>query len=190
VSTISVSSIVSATRPRTSADQPASVDRHDAPATADVHRAVDPTQFAELVALGRSGAVVVSKTVWMLAPADEQRSVRAVDLFVRSDADQLKELVARIDRGELIVDIAERVPLADLASVHARATAGTLSGKDNAGDAIDSLRDRRPVRQIGRHADGTRRRQLARRARTPREREVLNANWTPSHSMSSSKASL
>lgn len=32
-------------------------------------------------------------------------------------------------RGELTVDVAERVPMAELASVHARAAAGTLSGK-------------------------------------------------------------
>jgi NADPH:quinone reductase-like Zn-dependent oxidoreductase len=73
--------------------------------------------------------VVVSTTVWMPAPADEARGVRAIDLFVRSDAKQLSELVARVDRGELHVDVAERVPLTDLASIHARAAAGTLSGK-------------------------------------------------------------
>jgi NADPH:quinone reductase-like Zn-dependent oxidoreductase len=55
--------------------------------------------------------------------------VRAIDLFVRSDAKQLSELVARVNRGELHVDVAERVSLTDLASVHARAAAGTLSGK-------------------------------------------------------------
>jgi NADPH:quinone reductase-like Zn-dependent oxidoreductase len=62
-------------------------------------------------------------------PADEGRGVRGVDLYVRSDAAQLSELVARVDRGELTVDVAERVPLDDLASVHARAAAGTLAGK-------------------------------------------------------------
>ena len=38
-------------------------------------------------------------------------------------------LVARVDRGELVVDVAERVALPDLASVHDRAAAGTLPGK-------------------------------------------------------------
>jgi len=90
---------------------------------------IDPTEFAALVALVRSGGVVVSTTVWMPTPADEKRNVRAVDLYVRSDRDQLTELVARVDRGELVVDVAEHVPLADLASVHARAMAGTISGK-------------------------------------------------------------
>jgi NADPH:quinone reductase-like Zn-dependent oxidoreductase len=90
---------------------------------------IEPEQFAALVALVRDGGVVVSTTVWMPAPADEARGVRAVDMFVRSDAEQLAELVARVDRGELRVEVAERVPLAELATVHARATAGELSGK-------------------------------------------------------------
>jgi len=34
-----------------------------------------------------------------------------------------------VDSGALTVDVAERVPLTDLASVHSRAAAGTLSGK-------------------------------------------------------------
>jgi NADPH:quinone reductase-like Zn-dependent oxidoreductase len=90
---------------------------------------IDPAEFTALAALVRNGGVVVSTTVWMPAPADEERGVRAVDLFVRSDAAQLSELVARVDRGELTVDVAERVALADLGSVHARAAAGTLAGK-------------------------------------------------------------
>lgn len=90
---------------------------------------IDPAQFAALATRVRDGGVVVSTTVWMPAPADEQRGVRAVDLFVRSDTTQLSELVARVDRGELTVDVAERVPLSELASVHARAAAGTVAGK-------------------------------------------------------------
>ena len=90
---------------------------------------IEPAEFAALVALVRDGGVVVSTTVWMPAPADKDRDVRAIDLYVRSDAGQLAELVARVDRGELIVDVAERVPMTDLASVHTRAAAGTLRGK-------------------------------------------------------------
>ncbi|QJY47423.1 NADP-dependent oxidoreductase [Pseudonocardia broussonetiae] len=90
---------------------------------------IDPARFAALTALVRDGGVVVSTTVWMPAPADEDRGVRAVDLYVRSDPAQLSELVARVDRGELTVDVAERVALAELAPVHARAAAGTLPGK-------------------------------------------------------------
>jgi len=90
---------------------------------------IDPAEFTALAALVRDGGVVVSTTVWMPAPADAERDVRAIDLFVRSDATQLSELVARVDRGELTVDVTERVPLADLGAVHANAAAGTLAGK-------------------------------------------------------------
>ncbi|MEV0407076.1 NADP-dependent oxidoreductase [Actinoallomurus sp. NPDC050550] len=90
---------------------------------------VDPAQLAALVALIRPGGVLVNTTVWMPAPADEERGVRGIDLFVRSDAEQLSRLVALIDRGELRVDVAERVPLAELPALHARTTTGALSGK-------------------------------------------------------------
>lgn len=90
---------------------------------------IDPATFAALAGLVRDGGVVVGTTVWMPAPADEERGVRGVDVYVRSDAGQLSELVARVDRGELAVDVAERVPLKELPSVHARATAGALPGK-------------------------------------------------------------
>ncbi|MCF7551926.1 NADP-dependent oxidoreductase [Pseudonocardia sp. WMMC193] len=90
---------------------------------------LDPDEFTALAALVRDGGVVVSATVWMPAPADEERGVRAIDMCVRSDVAQLSELVARVDRGELTVDVAERVPLVDLPQVHARAAAGTLAGK-------------------------------------------------------------
>ncbi|WP_410605826.1 NADP-dependent oxidoreductase [Amycolatopsis sp. lyj-90] len=90
---------------------------------------VTPEQLAALVTLARSGGVVVNTTVWMPAPSDEERGVRGIDLFVRSDAGQLAELVARVDSGELRVDVAERVPLADLAALHARAAEGAVHGK-------------------------------------------------------------
>jgi NADPH:quinone reductase-like Zn-dependent oxidoreductase len=90
---------------------------------------VSPEQLAALATLVRDGGVIVNTTVWMPAPSDEARGVRGIDLYVRSDAQQLSELVDRVDRGDLVVDVAERVALADLASVHARAAAGTLKGK-------------------------------------------------------------
>ena len=90
---------------------------------------VTPEQLTALAGLVRDGGVVVNTTVWMPAPSDEARGVRGIDLYVRSDAGQLAELVARVDAGELVVDVAERVALPDLASVHARAAAGTLAGK-------------------------------------------------------------
>ena len=90
---------------------------------------ITPEQFSALAARVGDGGVVVNTTVWMPAPSDEARGVRGIDLYVRSDAQQLSELVSRVDRAELVVDVAERVALSDLASVHARAAAGTLTGK-------------------------------------------------------------
>ncbi|MFD0684453.1 NADP-dependent oxidoreductase [Actinomadura fibrosa] len=90
---------------------------------------IDPDTFAALARLVGDGGVVVSTTVWMPAPTDPDRNVRGINIFVRSDTDQLAELVKRVDRGELTVEVTERVPLADLQSVHARAAAGTLTGK-------------------------------------------------------------
>ena len=90
---------------------------------------IDPEQFTALVARVRDGGVVVNTTVWMPAPSDEDRGVRGIDLYVRSDATELAELSARVDRGELVVDVAERVPMTDLVSVHTRAAAGALTGK-------------------------------------------------------------
>jgi len=62
-------------------------------------------------------------------PADDERGVRGAGVFVRSDAEQLSRLAALVDGGELRVDVAERVPLAELPAVHAKAAAGELSGK-------------------------------------------------------------
>ncbi len=50
-------------------------------------------------------------------------------VFVRSDAALLAELIARVDAGDLQIDVAERRPLADLAAVHDEAVAGRLAGK-------------------------------------------------------------
>ena len=90
---------------------------------------VAPEQLAALTGLVRDGGALVNTTVWMPAPSDEARGVRGIDLFVRSDAAQLAELVGRVDRGELRVEVAERVPLAELPALHARAASGALPGK-------------------------------------------------------------
>ena len=90
---------------------------------------VQPEQLAALAARVADGGVVVSTTVWMPAPSEESRGVRGIDVYVRSDAAQLAGLVERVDRGELVVDVAERVGLAELPSVHARAATGRLAGK-------------------------------------------------------------
>lgn len=90
---------------------------------------ISPEQFSALAARVSDGGIIVNTTVWMPAPSDEARGVRGIDLFVRSDAAVLAELSARVDRGELTVNIGERVPMADLASVHTRADDGSLAGK-------------------------------------------------------------
>jgi NADPH:quinone reductase-like Zn-dependent oxidoreductase len=90
---------------------------------------VEPAELTALADLVRPGGVVVNTTVWMPAPHDEERGVRGIDVFVRNDAEQLSRLVALVDSGELRVDVAQRVPLAELPAVHAQAAAGTLAGK-------------------------------------------------------------
>ncbi|MFD1364331.1 NADP-dependent oxidoreductase [Actinoplanes sichuanensis] len=90
---------------------------------------IDPAQLAALLDLIRPGGVLVNTTVWMPAPSDERRNVRGIDLFVRSDATQLTHLAGLVDSGELRVEVAQRVPLTELPSVHAQATAHTLPGK-------------------------------------------------------------
>jgi NADPH:quinone reductase-like Zn-dependent oxidoreductase len=90
---------------------------------------IDPDTFASLAGIVRDGGVIVSTTVWMPAPHDDERGVRGIDLYVTSDAEQLAELVARVDRGELTVDVARRVALSELPAVHAAAADGTLTGK-------------------------------------------------------------
>jgi NADPH:quinone reductase-like Zn-dependent oxidoreductase len=90
---------------------------------------ITPEQLGALVTRVRDGGVVVNTVPATPAPADEARGVRAVDVFVRSDADELARLVAMVDRGELRVDVDRRVALADLAAIHAEASAGTLRGK-------------------------------------------------------------
>ena len=90
---------------------------------------ISPEQFGALAARVTDGGVIVNTTVWMPAPSDEARGVRGIDLYVRSDPAQLVELSTRVDRGELTIDIAERVPMAELPAVHTRAADGTLGGK-------------------------------------------------------------
>ncbi|MTD57635.1 NADP-dependent oxidoreductase [Amycolatopsis pithecellobii] len=86
-----------------------------------------PEETGRLVELVTDGGAFVSATT----PGPEQagRGVRTVRVFVRSDAAQLAGLVARIDAGELRIEVANRRPLTDLAAVHDEAAAGRLTGK-------------------------------------------------------------
>jgi len=90
---------------------------------------IAPEELVALAALVKDGGVVVNTVPTIDTPADEARGVRAVGVFVRSDAEQLSRLVALVDGGELRVDVAERFSLAELADVHAKADAGDLSGR-------------------------------------------------------------
>ncbi|MDS0134484.1 MULTISPECIES: NADP-dependent oxidoreductase [unclassified Amycolatopsis] len=90
---------------------------------------ITPERLAALLTLIRPGGALVNTTVWMPAPSDEERGIRGIDLFVRSDAEQLSRLVDLVDHGELRIDVAERVPLAGLPALHARAAEGGVHGK-------------------------------------------------------------
>ena len=85
-----------------------------------------PEETAALADLTADGGAFVITT----GPApDPGRGVRAVQMTARSDAVQLGGLVARVDAGDLRIDVAQRRPLGDLAAVHDQAAAGELPGK-------------------------------------------------------------
>ncbi|GAA1757811.1 NADP-dependent oxidoreductase [Streptomonospora arabica] len=86
-----------------------------------------PEEIAALAGLVADGGALVSTTT--PPPEEPRRGVRTARVLVRSDADQLAELVSRVDAGRLRIDVADRRPLADLPAVHADAAAGRLAGK-------------------------------------------------------------
>jgi NADPH:quinone reductase-like Zn-dependent oxidoreductase len=86
-----------------------------------------PAETVRLAALAADGGAFVSTTFPDLD--DAGRGVRVVSVSVRSDAAQLAELVARVDAGDLKIDVAARRPLTELAAVHDEAVAGQLAGK-------------------------------------------------------------
>lgn len=86
-------------------------------------------ELVALMALVRDGGVVVNTIPTIPTPSDEARGVRAAGVFVRSDAGELARLVELVDAGELRVDVAERIGLAELPALHARANEGGVSGK-------------------------------------------------------------
>jgi NADPH:quinone reductase-like Zn-dependent oxidoreductase len=84
-----------------------------------------PEETAALADLVADGGAFVNAT----GPApDPGRGVRAVQMSVRSDAAQLGQLAARVDAGDLVIDVAQRRPLADLPAVHDQSAAGRLPG--------------------------------------------------------------
>ncbi|WP_027007861.1 NADP-dependent oxidoreductase [Conexibacter woesei] len=90
---------------------------------------IAPEELEAMAALVRDGGVVVNTVPTIATPTDEARGVRGIGVFVRSDAAQLSHLVELVDRGVLSIGVDERLPLAELPAVHARAAAGELRGK-------------------------------------------------------------
>lgn len=90
---------------------------------------IDPDEFTDLVRLVRDGGRVVSTTAWMPAPDDAARDVRSTVVFVRSNADRLRELVALVDSGDLTLEVTRRIPLTELPALHAEAAEARISGK-------------------------------------------------------------
>jgi NADPH:quinone reductase-like Zn-dependent oxidoreductase len=87
----------------------------------------DEAAMAGLVGLIKPGGVLVSTA--SPAPEDAERKVRTMNMYVRSDAAQLAEIVRRIDAGTVTVDVSARYPLAETARVHERSATGDLRGK-------------------------------------------------------------
>jgi NADPH:quinone reductase-like Zn-dependent oxidoreductase len=87
----------------------------------------DEATMAGLVALVKPGGVLVSTA----APAeeDQERKVKSISMYVRSDAQQLTAIAEQVDAGTLKLDIGARYPLSELAKVHEEAGAGTIHGK-------------------------------------------------------------
>jgi len=83
--------------------------------------------MARLVGLVAPGGVLVTTT----SPAqdDPAHGVRAISMFVRSDARDLAAIVARVDAGDLRIDISASYPLTDIALVHKQSDAGTIRSK-------------------------------------------------------------
>jgi len=86
-----------------------------------------PEEAAALADLAADGGVFVSTTFPEFD--DAGRGVRVVKVYSRSDAAQLARLVARVDAGDLAIDVAQRRPLTDLPAIHDQAVAGQLPGK-------------------------------------------------------------
>lgn len=90
---------------------------------------ISPEDFTNLVALVRDGGIVVATTAWMTTPGDDKRGVRTAGVFVKAIREQLAQLVALVDSGELTVDVAQRVQLSELPNIHTKAATGDLHGK-------------------------------------------------------------
>jgi NADPH:quinone reductase-like Zn-dependent oxidoreductase len=84
-------------------------------------------QTDALIGLVADGGVHVGTMA--SGPQDPPRGIRSQRVFVRSDAAQLAELVARVDAGRLRIEITDKRPLDQAAAVHDDADHGRLRGK-------------------------------------------------------------
>jgi NADPH:quinone reductase-like Zn-dependent oxidoreductase len=83
--------------------------------------------IAALMGLVRPGGTLV--TTATPAQDDPDRNVRGIRMQVRSDAAQLAQIVARVDAGEVKVDVSATYPLSEIARVHQSGAAGNIRGK-------------------------------------------------------------
>ncbi|MGW7537315.1 NADP-dependent oxidoreductase [Amycolatopsis sp. NPDC054798] len=86
-----------------------------------------PEETVALVSLVADGGALVSTTT--PPPENPGRGIRTARVFVASKAEQLAELVERVDAGKVRITVADRRPLADLPAVHDEAATGRLAGK-------------------------------------------------------------
>lgn len=88
---------------------------------------LSPDEAAALSRFVADGGVAASTAGPI--PEEPARSVRAANLWVRSDAAQLSELIAKVDAGQVRLHVADRRPMLELRAVHEDAGAGRLTGK-------------------------------------------------------------
>lgn len=86
-----------------------------------------PEETAALAGLVADGGTFLSTTTPV--PENTGRGVRVAQVYVRGDGAQLADLVARVDAGELHIDVAARRPMTEVAAVHDEALRGELAGK-------------------------------------------------------------
>lgn len=91
------------------------------------HVRLAPEDLAGLTPYVADGGIVVSSAGPV--PADEERSVRSVGVWVAPNASHLADLVSRVDDGRLALHIVDRRPLEELPAVHEDAGSGRLPGK-------------------------------------------------------------
>lgn len=88
---------------------------------------LDRQQATALAPLARSGGRIVSVTNEIEAPPST--GVTTAHVVARNDSAQLDALVALVNSGAITVEVTERHPLEQLASLHRRSEMGDIHGK-------------------------------------------------------------